>query len=608
MKRKASVLLLVLFVGIAWLPIVRIKASDEDCNPFFYGVGTCFEINDSPYQNITLFSTEAVSILLRTGPGILSFAIESNGSATSTTLTLRGLKYDQTYSRYQDGYFIDTFTIDAAGECEFTQELLEAHHITIQEGQSTIYILSDGTVSPNTAPISIDGSTYTFTSNIYEPIIVQISNVVLDGNGYMLQGSGSGRGVYLDRLSGVTIKNIVAKGWWETISVYSSSSIEIINNDISSSPDLGILLYGSDSNKVINNVVKANRYGIGLVSGSNFNLITDNSILDQSYAGVYPYLGCGANSFYHNNFINNRYQVRNPAGDVNLWDNGYPSGGNYWSNYLGVDLYSGPNQDEAGPDGIGDTPYTVVANNIDHYPLKNSWTPVKTSINVAGSEYGVTIVSNSLIDRITATKSTLHFEASGLAGQAYIKTIFPMVNKTTIRIFVDGSKLSPPPFPVIWSNGTHYFIYFEFSLSTHSITIQFAPVDIALDLAPESLNLKSQGEWITSYIELPEDYDVNEIDISTISLNSTVPADTYPLNIGDCDNDGVLDLMVKFNRTEVISFILANVDMSTLKEKWSMTITLTVTGELYGGTLFQGGDAVKIIRPGAGLGRQTLLR
>jgi PKD repeat protein len=54
---------------------------------------------------------------------------------------------------------------------------------------------------------------------------------------------------------------------------------------------------------------------------------------------------------------------------VNVWDDGYPSGGNYWSGYAGVDLYSGPYQNQTGSDGIGDTPYVVGVNNQDHYPL-----------------------------------------------------------------------------------------------------------------------------------------------------------------------------------------------------------------------------------------------
>ena len=57
----------------------------------------------------------------------------------------------------------------------------------------------------------------------------------------------------------------------------------------------------------------------------------------------------------------------------NLWDNGYPSGGNYWSNYVCIDIKSGPHQDILGSDGIGDTPYIISENSIDRYPLVTHW-------------------------------------------------------------------------------------------------------------------------------------------------------------------------------------------------------------------------------------------
>lgn len=120
----------------------------------------------------------------------------------------------------------------------------------------------------------------------------------------------------------------------------------------------------------------------------------------------------------------------------------------------------------------------------------------------------------------------------------------------------------------------------------------YQSITATVDIHPEALNLKSNGEWITCYIELPKGYDVNNINVSSILLNSTIPADSSaPTAIGDYDNDGIPDLMVKFDRAEVISYILDNID---IEERFT-TVTLTIAGNLYDGTPFQGSDTIKII-------------
>jgi len=109
--------------------------------------------------------------------------------------------------------------------------------------------------------------------------------------------------------------------------------------------------------------------------------------------------------------------------------------------------------------------------------------------------------------------------------------------------------------------------------------------DVVID--PDTLNLKSQGKWITCYIELPEGYNVADIDVSTVKLNDIVPAEAEPTSIGDYDSDGIADLMVKFNMSSVQS-ILEPGD----------SVEITVTGELNDGTTFEGSDTIRVINPG----------
>lgn len=110
-------------------------------------------------------------------------------------------------------------------------------------------------------------------------------------------------------------------------------------------------------------------------------------------------------------------------------------------------------------------------------------------------------------------------------------------------------------------------------------------IEATIDIQPETLNLKSKGNWITAYIELPDRFDVKDIDVRTVVLEDTVLAGNYPVETGDYDADGVPDLMVKFNRQVLIEHLNGAVG----------EMTLTLRGEFGDGTPFEGSDLVSVI-------------
>lgn len=112
-------------------------------------------------------------------------------------------------------------------------------------------------------------------------------------------------------------------------------------------------------------------------------------------------------------------------------------------------------------------------------------------------------------------------------------------------------------------------------------------IEATVNIDPDTLNLNSKGKWITCYIELSEDYDVEDIDVSTVKLNDQVPAESHPTGIGDYDNDGIPDLMVKFDRSAVQEILQAGDE-----------VEITVTGELTDGTPFEGSDTIRVIDKG----------
>ncbi len=130
-------------------------------------------------------------------------------------------------------------------------------------------------------------------------------------------------------------------------------------------PNFGL---GSHNNTITNNTVFNNRDGIYIFIESVNNTVAYNSLVNNMN-GVYIQ-DASNNRIHHNNIIDNTQQAYDDR-DTNEWDYGYPSGGNYWSDYVGVDAFSGPNQNLPGSDGIGDTPYVIDADSEDRYPLMN---------------------------------------------------------------------------------------------------------------------------------------------------------------------------------------------------------------------------------------------
>jgi len=375
----------------------------------------------------------------------------------------------------------------------FISILTSAFNIQSVKAYETIHIRTDGSVDPDTAPISsVDNITYTFTDNIYEPIVVERDNIVIDGAGYTLQGTANfDTGINITGRSNVAIRNMEIRAFYRGIYILSSLNITVSGSNIAGNDRCGIYVYYSSNNTIFGNqVTSTNEYGIyirnsfgntvsennvidnpahadgigiGLkLEDSSDNMVSENNMTNNNY-GLYHYNGSrnvisgnnitnnwigihtdwwtsnntisrnnianngaaisiryssnniisgnnvtankygislegillSSNSFYHNNFLNNTNQVYiSPSGYVNIWDDGYPSGGNYWSDYVGDDTYSGPYQNETCRDGIGDIAYTIDENNRDRYPLINPWL---THLNppVARFTYSPTIPSAS---------------------------------------------------------------------------------------------------------------------------------------------------------------------------------------------------------------------
>jgi hypothetical protein len=80
------------------------------------------------------------------------------------------------------------------------------------------------------------------------------------------------------------------------------------------------------------------------------------------------------------------------------------------------------------------------------------------------------------------------------------------------------------------------------------------------DIKPETLNLSSKSgpNSITAFIELPLGFDISQIDLNSVRLEGVVPAQLSPMSIGDYNDNGIPDIMIKFDRKLLVNYLNNN--------------------------------------------------
>lgn len=155
--------------------------------------------------------------------------------------------------------------------------------------------------------------------------------------------------VILASCTGVTVSDLVIDNVFAGIQMGYCTECDVFSNNIEQC-EYGIYLYESDNNnQIYENNIQNSGHGIFL-GWSSDNQIFENTIKDNDFGIWDEESPCpNANGFIYNNlFVENMEQA---------WDSGnyqwyvaLPVGGNYWSDYTGVD---------GDADGFGDTPYVI---------------------------------------------------------------------------------------------------------------------------------------------------------------------------------------------------------------------------------------------------------
>lgn len=109
-----------------------------------------------------------------------------------------------------------------------------------------------------------------------------------------------------------------------------------------------------------------------------------------------------------------------------------------------------------------------------------------------------------------------------------------------------------------------------------------------IDIKPDTLNIISTAieKSITAYIELPVELSPKAIDVSTILLFGNIAALESPIDVTDHDQNGIQELVVKFDRQIVIDFLISTNQVEG-------AVVFTVNG-IAKGQPFKGVDTISI--------------
>ncbi|MBI5000345.1 MAG: right-handed parallel beta-helix repeat-containing protein [Euryarchaeota archaeon] len=215
------------------------------------------------------------------------------------------------------------------------------------------------------------------------------------------------------------------------IAFNSCNGCNISDNTVTNTGHEGIEIYRSNNNKITGNHIKNAYIGILNWEATNENLIDNNTVelcwglgiyirlsqkttikfntVTTSDIGIYISDFCTENKIYYNNIIGNNIQAFDDS--ISQWYDAYPNGGNYWSNYIGVDEYYGYNQNIPNCDGYYDTPYTFDYGAEDKYPL------VRPTVDGRHSHIPIKIEGNGDFASIASAE---HWPGQGTIRDPYV--------------------------------------------------------------------------------------------------------------------------------------------------------------------------------------------
>jgi len=287
------------------------------------GTGTFFEIKDSDYLNVSLQSSETLTLSLSSRPKVISLVIPSS-SVSSAKLTINRLTPNMQYFIFDNSYKNETaFNSGAEGSYTFAQNLSGSHHIWIQETKGTIFIPEDcNSVG------SFNNATSTCTLNqdiLNENIEITQNGITLNCNNHIRSGTRAEFAILLNVRQNVTVRNCVIDNAGIGIFSLFAGNNTFTNNRVSNT-SVGISVNLSNNNVLSGNTVSHSSNGI-LVNNASDNIVDGNTAKLNSSVGIAV---VDSLSMTTGNTIKNNLVTDNEFGGVVI--DGFRSNSNHISN------------------------------------------------------------------------------------------------------------------------------------------------------------------------------------------------------------------------------------------------------------------------------------